>query len=37
LNSYGVLLCDRLVFTKAGLEALLKRLKGEGAEAPSAN
>lgn len=35
LNSYSVLLADQLVFTKAGLNALTKRLEGEGA--PSKN
>lgn len=35
LNSYSVLLADQLVFTKAGLEVLKKRLEGEGT--PSAN
>jgi large subunit ribosomal protein L4 len=39
LNSYGVLLSDQLVFTKAGLDVLTKRLEGEGSAsgAPSAN
>ena len=37
LNGYDVLLSDQLVFTKAGLAVLLKRLEGEGAAALSAN
>ena len=35
LNSYGVLLSDQLLFTKAALDVLTKRLEDEGA--PSAN
>lgn len=35
LNGYGVLLSDKLLFTKPGLDALMKRL--ESAETPAAN
>ncbi len=35
LNSYGVLLSDQLLFTKAALDVVMKRLEGEGE--PSAN